>query len=1368
MLLISKNKPNQIKSLSGGTRLFRLLIHCFIALFFFQSSNGQSHFPIDHIGIENGLSNSAVRCIYQDHRGFIWMGTQDGLNRFDGTDFKTFVKVNDSANSLSDNWISSIAEDRLGKLWIGTRAGINLYDPVSENFTTVFFRKKGEKSARPLRGWGEKIQIARDGDIFASVSGVGLIRFKNGAYANGEVIRFKSEKGYSLINDIVCTSLGTWALIDGAGLCQYTKGKDRLLVRDSRFAKATAMVADGNTLWIAGPDGLAHVDLKSLNALPVFIARNRFTDLPIKQLMNTPQEVWVATDGGGVFILNKLTGQLRSISNGSGKFSLSSEAVFSLFLDKESRIWIGTLRGGVNILDPYKAKFKSIEREPGNANSLINNFVLSLKELPGNKLWIGTDGGGLSVLDRTSGRFENYKHQSNNPHSLSGNFVTAIEQDFKGEVWVSTYDGGIDRFSAGTRDFHRYKVLKPSQHTPATKFWTIYEDHEHQLWASSLENGLYLYNRSKDSFEIWSSQVNISILTEDSLGRLWGGGADGLVLIDKKNHQLITYSVGSWVRAILEDRNRNFWLGTDQGLLLFDRTKMKVKQQFKTAQGLANNQVFAIQDDPQGNLWISTYSGLSRMQVSTRRFRTHSQSDGLLSNEFNFNAGIRLRSGELAFGGIKGLNIFFPESFNQEKNDPELLLTRIRINNRAAEKVPQFVEKRDDKQILELKVPLAQAIFAFDYTAIEYPSANRIRYRFKMDGIDKDWNYPGATRTAIYTNVSPGTYVFRVNCTNAHGLWIKQQVLVKVVVLPPWYRTWWAYLLYIALVTSIVYIYLRYKFKQARLVYEVRLAKADVEKEREIHEKRMQFFTGVSHEFRTPLTLIINPIKDLLMKSNAEGNELNIIYRNARRLLSLVDQLLLFRKTESGNSGMKISPLDLHAVCMDVHLCFIQHAKSAGIHYSFTGENQRRTVFADREKLETILFNLISNAIKFTPPGGEVTIGINDRPSSFEIVVSDTGCGIPETAREQLFEKFYQVKSSGKPIKAGFGVGLFLVKQFTAAHQGKINYVSEVGKGTTFHLTLLKGAAHFPPEMIIEDESFESAFLQEPIEEGNTVKEHIPENPTQFKAENIFLEKKLVLLVDDDAQLRNYLKEILGKEYATVEASDGETAIIIVKEKQPDLVICDVMMPGMNGIEWCSWLKRDPMLSHIPVILLTGSSSSENRLKGLHGGADDYLSKPFDNEVLMARVANLIAIRNNLRSYFYNEITLQKNDITVSAEYRDFLAKCIRVVEQSMMDPDFGTKQLCAEMGMSHSNLFRKVKSISGYSISNFMRYIKLRKAAELLINTESNINEVATICGFSSMRYFRTQFAALFGSNPSDFKRRNRPVFKKGDRVLH
>jgi DNA-binding response OmpR family regulator/anti-sigma regulatory factor (Ser/Thr protein kinase) len=503
-----------------------------------------------------------------------------------------------------------------------------------------------------------------------------------------------------------------------------------------------------------------------------------------------------------------------------------------------------------------------------------------------------------------------------------------------------------------------------------------------------------------------------------------------------------------------------------------------------------------------------------------------------------------------------------------------------------------------------------------------------------------------------------------------------------------------------------------------------------------------------------------------MLRHNADDKGLNTVHRNARRLLSLVDQLLLFRKADSGTVQLRVTPVNICRLCNEVYLCFKQQAKSAGLAYEFlVQDNKELMIYADSEKLEIILFNLISNAIKFTPPAGKVTIAIQETTAGVEVVVTDTGCGIPEQDGERLFEKYYQSRSEGRPVKTGFGIGLFLARQFADEHQGSLTYTSKLKQGSTFTLALLNGREHFAPDVIVSIHQPEALFINELVTEEHVLAAEVqPEE--EFKAENIFTDRKAILTIDDDAEIRSYIHSVFSPQYVVYEAASGEEAMDMVKDKLPDLVLCDVMMSGMTGIEWCDWLRQDVSLSYIPVILLTASSSSENKLKGLDCGADDYISKPFEKELLLARVANLLNTRNNLRSYFYNEVTLQSNNVTISEEYKDFFQKCITIVERHITNPNFNIKVLASEVGMSHSNLYRKVKSMSGYTINGFIRLIRLRKAAELLINTEYNINEVAFETGFNNAKYFRMQFVKLFEMTPSDFAKRNRKVFKKRIKV--
>jgi signal transduction histidine kinase/DNA-binding response OmpR family regulator len=868
--------------------------------------------------------------------------------------------------------------------------------------------------------------------------------------------------------------------------------------------------------------------------------------------------------------------------------------------------------------------------------------------------------------------------------------------------------------------------------------------------------------------------------------------------------------------------------------VLFDRKQAKIIARYTTDEGLCSNSVLNILEDGSGDLWMSTFNGISRFNPEKKTFTNYYQSDGLQSNQFNYNAALKLRSGELVFGGIKGFTLFNPANITLDKGTPKILFTGIKVNNIPIEKENSFIARAVANEIEVIEVPFNKAVFSIEFAALDFSAPDKIQYAYYLEGWDRGWNYTDKIRTATYTHLSEGTYILRVKSTNAEGVWGAKELKLKIIVLPPWYRAWWAYLVYSILIGGLVYSFIKYRTKQTRLTYEVKIAnlntineraeklrslaelekekierekreaelalekaekekglaelaveKAELgkeraererehaerekerilnEKEREINEKKISFFTNISHEFRTPLTLIINPLKDLLNKKGEEqakpDNELGIVYRNARRMLSLVDQLLLFRKAESGMDKIKPGKVNLYNLALEVYLCFTQQAKSNNVNYTFECPNQNLEIYADREKLEIILYNLLSNAIKYTPANGQINFTITEQPDNIIIQVKDTGSGIPKQTGDKLFDKFYQAERTITSSKAGFGIGLFLVKHFTEQHQGTISYKSEEGQGATFSLSLRKGKEHFVEEALVTEHEPGPVFLEEL--KGETSFEEEMASGEKPLATEIVSEKQSILVVDDDEQIRQYLAQLFKENFIIQQAENGEKGLKAALKYLPDLIISDVYMQDMNGIELCKQIKENDALSHIPVILLTASSSDELKLQGVEGGADDYISKPFDNNLLLARVTNLLKSRNNLQKYFYNEITLNKGNQRISHEYKIFLEKCIAIVENHLDDDDFSVKTLLKEMGMSHSNLFRKVKSVSGQSVNVFIRFIRLRKAAEMFINTNYNVNETALMVGINDIRYFREQFNKLFGMNPSEYIKKYRKVHGK------
>jgi signal transduction histidine kinase/DNA-binding response OmpR family regulator len=1072
------------------------------------------------------------------------------------------------------------------------------------------------------------------------------------------------------------------------------------------------------------------------------------------------QVLWIGCDGDGLWRLSPTSPEPTPCLSSTGGAIVNSNSIYAIYADEEDRKWVGTLRGGINVIHPHSNAFRHITYSAGGENNLTDNFILSFGEDKNQNLWIGTDGAGLRYWDRKKNLFTSYVHNASDPKSISSNFITGILRDSRNDIWVSTWFGGINKLEKNSGSFKHYTCFNTATNAEENNAWFVYEDKDHKIWASTTNNGtLYLFNPKRDSFEIFDRNiVNVQCVAEDSEGNFWGGNYTSLILIDRIQKKHVVYKLDYTVRFIHEDKNKNFWVGTEGGgLLLFDRRKGTYLR-FTTAEGLPGNTVLRTLEDNKNNLWLSTYNGLSKFNTVTRTCRNFSQSDGLQSNQFSFNAGLILKSGEFLFGGIKGFNIFWPDSVYDHRDKPAIFLTGLKIDNHNVEADDAFVKKRTLEKINEVSVPFNQAIFSIDFIDLEYTGADKIRYAYILEGWDKDWNYVNNIRTANYSRLQEGSYNFKIKVTRGDGVWSEETRLLKVIVLPPWYRTWWAYLLYVLSLVSASYLYVLYNKRQERLKYEVRLAHIEKEKEKELTEKKIDFFTHISHEFRTPLTLIINPVRDLLQRTgkseeNFELNhELNIVHRNARRLRSLIDQLLIFRKADVEADKMKFCRINFSNLCNEVFLCFVQQARTNRQEYIFDCDDNELMVYADREKMEITLYNLVSNAIKYTPEGGKIIFSVHQTEHEVEVTITDNGYGIPADAASQLFGKFYQAGNT--PVKSGFGIGLYLVKHFVEAHKGEVSFKSDAGEGTSFVVRLKKGNAHLPAQLISNLAEEESVLLEELVDE--------PKTQDESKVEDLVSDRSTIVVVDDEKQIRQYLLQILSDKYKVMEAMNGIDAMKLVRKHLPDLVISDIQMDGMDGIELCRRIKEDQTVNHIPVLLLTGSLGTETELKSLEGGADGYITKPFDKEILLVRVENIFKSRNELQKYFFNEVTLQKNAQKISPEYKEFLDKCIAIVEKHLDDEDFTIKKLALEIGMSHSNLYKKVKSISGQSITSFIRFLRLRKAAEIMITTDCNVNQVAFQVGIIDIKYFRSQFNKLFGMNPSEYIKKYRRPFNK------
>ncbi|HEY8781597.1 MAG TPA: two-component regulator propeller domain-containing protein [Mucilaginibacter sp.] len=1328
--------------------------------------------PVSYLGIEQGLSNNTVTTIYKDRFGFMWFGTLDGLNRFDSYNFKQFRSKFNNPSSLPNNRITALAEDNTGSLWVGTEKGIGILNNKTMLFSGIDYVPYGDGSGKTKfydKGVND-IKMDKKGNVFICSEDVGLLLYEKNAKKAVQIPLLHNNTRitrYSAVTINIDSENNVWLMVDSWSLCFYNSKTRSIIPMSGNIPHANCIQRDihGN-LWIGTRVGLYFYDTR-LHKMDKFklkdktLNKSKIFDI----FFDKKQQLWLATDGEGIGVIDVFgTGDFRLMKQGNSG-TLTSNAINKIYEDEQSRKWIGTLRGGIDVIDYKKSQFKTIVHNRNN-NSLVSNFTFSFCEDGDKNVWIGTDGGGISVWNRKKNSFKNYVHADENVNSISNDHITGIVKDDQRNIWVSTFGGGVSKFNTATGNFENIPFFKENKNTP---IWRLYIDGLKTIWASCLTGNtgnewyrLFKYDKSSNHFIPAPFPINADIISmiDDNNENLWLGSFTGLLQVNKKSGITRSFDLKTAVRALHQSKTGKLWIGTyERGLMCYDKATGKFKN-YTEDNGLSNNTVLNIEEDKKGYIWVSTYNGLSKLNPSTGKFENFFVADGLQSNQFYYNASAVLSSGEMLFGGIKGFNIFNPDSIRQFHDFPPIVLTGLSVFNIPVNAESEFVENGSSIYNADhISLPYDKAILSVDYIALEYSLPEKIQYAYFLKGRDKSWNYVNSQRTINYSQLNEGEYVLKIKSTNASGIWNPKEKLIYITVHPPWYRTGFAYLMYLTLIGSSAYGYLFYRQKQTRLQYEVKFTK-------ELNEKKISFFTNISHELRTPLTLIVNPIKELLHNNgkNADLIDISSVYRNTRRLLSLVDQLLLFKTAENEISDLKPEWLNLTDVCQEVFLCFNNQAKAKSLQYHFEYSNEYIYIHADREKIEIILFNLLSNAIKFTPDHGYISLLLSEQNENVEILVKDTGRGIPEGTKDRLFEKFYRLTDANDATSpSGFGIGLFLTKKYVDIHHGNLTYTSILNEGTVFRISLPKGNAGLAtaPVKNYEKEYVNSNLLKELVTEpvAPLSGDFNPESDNQL-LDSVTTEKATILLIDDNLELRGYIKQLLKSTFNIYEANNAERGFEIITKTEPDIIVCDVVMQGMSGVEFCSKIKESPSLSHIPVILLTSSSSPEIKLKGIECGADDYITKPFENELLIARIKGILKGRSTLKQYFFNEITLKNNSSKIPAEYSEFLSKCIAVIEENLENEDFSLKTFTEEMGMSRSKLFRKIKSISGLSSTEFIRYIRLRKAAELMIQTDIQIKEVAFRVGIPDVKYFRQYFSKLFEMNPSDFIHKYRKTY--------
>ncbi|MBL4746381.1 MAG: response regulator [Flavobacteriaceae bacterium] len=1332
-----------------------------------------------HLSTKHGLSQGSILAILQDKKGYIWFGTRDGLNKYDGSNFISYRHNSEDKASISHSWITSIYEDSEGSLWVGTKNGLNKYNAKKDNFTHYkHLQKKNSLSDNEI--WD--ITQATSSHIWVATNkGIDRIHIKSGIvspFKLPEAVHFNELKFRSLLKPI---SDHIWMTSTAAIYCYNTTDKTLksyqypiLTNNDAHINNApTLFLSSKKELWLGYGKGLAKLNKQKDIFENYRLDNQAIITVSVRSICEDFKgDLWIGTYQG-LQILNPDRTSLKIVLHDENdRKSLSQNSIYKIIQDSRGDMWIGTWAGGINFFDRSYDNFKQLSS--GAHKNMLNYKVISaIVEGENNTFWLGTEGGGINVYDRKKGTFTYFLHDKNNSKSLSSNNVKSMLKDHLGNYWIGTHDGGLNFLNPHHTPYsfkHLNQQLDSSTQVSDCRILSLLEDVNHNIWIGTLTNGLLQYNTKTKQFKKTQTKFKsiTSIVQSSDPSILLIGGTKGFEKINIHSFKISPIALtpsnkeddnATSVNCIYEDIQNNYWIGTEgKGLYYFNPNTEELRK-YGILQGLPNEVIYAIVPDNNNHIWISTNNGISRLNLLTKKISNFDESDGLQSNEFNYGASLKTTSGELMFGGTNGLNYFNPTHIIENTFIPSVDIYSLKVSNK------KFLTITD--AVKSVSLTYDQNDFSFDFTALSYSQSNKNNFAYKLEGFDPDWNYIGNKKTATYTNLDQGTYTFKVKASNNNGLWNEKGASIIVeITAAPW-KTWWAYFIYSLAILTVLYIVRFLMLTRIKERNELKQEKIDKEKLEEVNKLKLRLFTNISHDFRTPLTLITGPVEQLLKikHSNPSTNRnLETIQRNTNILLQLINELLDFRKSESGKIELYASLNDIIPFTENIKLSFEELALQRNISYTFTHSLPELHVWFDKIKFKKILFNILSNAFKFTEDHRQISIHISqlepakNAPHGFvKIDITNYGELIPETHLKFIFDRFFQVDQ--QHTQTGTGIGLSLTKGLVSLHKGTITVKSTEKEGTCFSIICPLGRQHLSADQCVN--TIEKNTINDVFDKPAYVQKELrsQEIITSEKTAVFKNELHTLLLVEDNIEVRHFIKNLFNNKYNIFEANNGSEAIEIAKTAPIDLIISDIMMPIMDGFEMCKIIKTTITTSHIPIILLTAKTSPIHKGQGYKLGANAYITKPFDAHILEVRVDNLLKSRENLISKFKKDLILKPKELTITSSDEKFLEKAIQIVEKNIANSEFNVYMFTDQMNMSRSVLFRKIKALTGQSISSFIRTLKIKKAGQLLIMTTMNISEIAYEVGFNDLKYFRKCFKNEFNEVPSDYRNTHNKV---------
>jgi signal transduction histidine kinase/ligand-binding sensor domain-containing protein/DNA-binding response OmpR family regulator len=1387
--------------------------------FYFPALGQQNRIKFKTLSSKDGLSSSMAWSLAQDHRGFMWIGTYDGLNVYNGYEFKTYRHEPDNPHSLSHNFVSSLLVDQQQRLWVGTPQGLNLYDAEKDQFTRI------TPSGNPETVSPNVLWIYEDPHhtIWAGTSdGMNFLNEVTGQFERPAMLdRMRiSSPVTALLQDKtgrywLGTEGGVYAYQPQTGhftLFRHDPAQPLSLTHDNVYA----LLEDSRgNIWIGSSGGL-DLFLPEQGGFRNFRNDTEFSNASIFSeirsiVESTDGNLWLGTYDGGLKKFDLSSHTFTSFRRDpKDQHSLADNSVKKILQDEQGGVWVATFRG-VSYTDLYQMQFEHVEHKTYDPGSLTDNFVTALFQDSQGALWVGNRYG-ISQYHPQADRFTHYLHSPTDPASISDGAILAITEDPDGNFWCVTHTWSLNRFDRQKKVFHHYNVNVKDRSLLKDKINFVLSTQDGNVWVS-FTKGISRYDKATDSFTNFPIpdslyKGSISLLFEDSHRNLWAVSRGTIYLFDREKNQfsrprIIPESLPAFqITDVYEDKKNNLWIGSIYNGLVAYNLNTKQARAFTAPNDLPNLFIKGIQEDQKGNIWLSSSTGLCQFNPATKEYTMYGLADGLKNSEFNQGVYLVAPDGKMWFGGHNGISVFFPDQLRKNPNVPKVAITNFQLFNKSVPVGPNSPLKKSITETTHLDLDYTQSVLSFEFVGLNYNAPEKNQYAYRMLGFEDDWNYSGTRRHVTYTNLPPGkTYTFQVKASNNDGVWNEEGTSLQIYIAPPFWATWWFYSLLALFTVCSLYALYRWRTRQhfhqrrelERMVKarteeveaqktalaahadhlkdanrEIRLKNSKIQgqanKLQALDRLKSQFLANISHEFRTPLTLILVPLEEMLSAARAEGDtkqQLTVMNRNAKRLLQLINQLLDLSKLENGRIPLTQTQKDVVSFTKSVSDSFASLAQKHRIHLAFSSSREAIVASFDADKLEKILYNLLSNAFKFTPEGGHIRVSLQPleltesgphegkvtQQHYLQLSVSDTGTGISPEHLPHIFDRFYQGDPSSVRKSDGTGIGLALTKELVELHGGRISVTSAPGQGTCFTVLLpLAEADPAAPGL----PAGEAPQAEAPAEQEQ---EAAPQ-PQPEPGPALTSQAPLLLIVEDNPDLRQQIRRIFAQQFRVEEAADGLEGWQKASDLTPDLILSDVMMPGKDGLALCHQLKNDPGTSHIPTILLSARIDGEEA--GLRIGADDYITKPFNARALELKVRNLLDTRQRLREAICRELGVQAEAAApaptgVTPPDKHFLQQASDIVLQHLANSDFDTEIFYRELGMSRSLVYKKLKSLTGLGPNEFIRQIRLNKASQLLLQGQHSVSDVMFEVGIQHRSYFIKCFRHTFGHLPSE-----------------